>query len=119
MPSGDRLSRRALLGSIAGGVGAALAGCSLPDAEPDATTTAVDEDRARSLAERFAPTIYFDRNERWFPTDPSRYESEQDGQTVVDGFDAFEGYVSDGGSTDPPAPTAFYHVVEYAGSPLA
>ncbi|PSP58966.1 hypothetical protein BRC72_02650 [Halobacteriales archaeon QH_7_66_36] len=119
MPSGDRLSRRALLGSIAGGVGAALAGCSLPDSEPDATTTAVDEDRARALAERFAPTIYFDRNERWFPTDPSRYESERDGQTVVDGFDAFEGYVRDGGSTDPPAPTAFYHVVEYAGSPLA
>ncbi|MFW6435456.1 MAG: hypothetical protein ACOCY1_03660 [Halovenus sp.] len=113
------MDRRALLGAIATGAAASIAGCSLLEGGEDATVETVDDDRARSLAEQFAPALYFDRNERWFPTDPRAYESEQDGQTVVDGFDALEGYVQTGGSKDPPAPTTFYHVVQYEGSPLA
>ncbi|MFB6117992.1 hypothetical protein [Halosegnis sp.] len=118
MTDGDQsLSRRTLLGGLAGGAAAALAGCS--SSSPDATATPVSDDRALALAERFAPTLYFDRREKWFPTDPRAYASEQDGTTVVDGFDAFDGYVQDGGSMDPPAPTVFYRAVEYQGSPLA
>ncbi|WEL18897.1 Uncharacterized protein SVXHr_2754 [Halorhabdus sp. SVX81] len=113
------LDRRALLGAVATGAAASLAGCSVLESGADATVESVADERARSLAEQFAPALYFDRNERWFPTDPRAYESRQDGRTVVDGFDALEGYVRAGGSDDPPAPTAFYHVVEYAASPLA
>jgi exonuclease VII small subunit len=111
------LSRRTVLGGIAGGASASLAGCSLLDGESDAGTNEVDDERARALAERFAPTLYFDQDEQWFPTDPRPYESDQDGDTVVDGFDALDGYVEQGGD-DPPETRAFYHVVEYEESPL-
>jgi hypothetical protein len=63
--------------------------------------------------------IYFDTEERWFPTDPRPYESERDGDTVVHGPDALEGYTTDWDGEDPPAPSVFYHVVEYDASPLA
>ena len=86
----------------------------------------MDDDRARELAERFAPTLYFDVHEPWFPTDPRPYTSDRDGETVVDGFDALDGYHERFGGTagdpdgtpDPPDPTAFYHGVEYGDSSL-
>ncbi|WP_299233041.1 hypothetical protein [Natronomonas sp.] len=112
------IDRRAYLASVAGAGAASLAGCSLFDTGSDGEVSTVEDDRARELAERFAPTLYFDEHERWFPTDPRPYESERDGETVVDGFDALEGYVGQGGADDPPAPTGFYNVVEYAESPL-
>jgi hypothetical protein len=120
MPHGDpsAIDRRAYLASVAGAGTASLAGCSLFDTGDDGEVSTVDDGRARTLAERFAPTLYFDEHERWFPTDPRPYESERDGETVIDGFDALEGYVDRGGADDPPAPTGFYNVVEYEDSPL-
>ncbi|MFB6159658.1 MAG: hypothetical protein ABEJ61_00600 [Haloferacaceae archaeon] len=86
---------------------------------PDPTTEPVRDGRARELAERYAPDLYFGRRERWFPTDPRRYESERDGRTVVDGFDALDGYTREFRETGrPPAPTVCYHVVEYPEAPL-
>ncbi|MFB6270352.1 MAG: hypothetical protein ABEH83_10430 [Halobacterium sp.] len=111
------VSRRAVLAGAATAAASSVAGCSLFVAGEDGDTAAVDGERAAALAEQFAPTLYFDEHEQWFPTDPRQYESERDGETVVDGFDAFDGYVSD--SEDVPSPTAFYHVVEYESSPLA
>jgi len=124
------LRRRALLGALAGTSTAALAGCpsgggpgtETPDDDGDAAppTQTPSDERARELAERFAPALTFDTCERWFPTDPRPYTSERDGETVVDGFDAFDGYTAAfAESGEPPAPTVFYHVVEYAESPLA
>jgi hypothetical protein len=113
------IDRRTVLAGMAGGGVASLAGCSFFQREDDAETTTVDTDQARSLAEQFAPTLYFDRNEEWYPTDPRPYESEQDEGTVVDGFDALNGYVENGGSDDPPDPRAFYHVRQYEESSLA
>jgi hypothetical protein len=113
------LDRRALLSAVAtAGVGT-MAGCSFLESEDDAPVTAVDDDRARELAVEFAPTMYFDENEQWFPTDPRPYESERDGETIVDGFDALEGYTAAFDGDEPPAATAFYHVVEYEDSPLS
>jgi hypothetical protein len=115
------LDRRTLLSALAGAGTAGLAGCSsLTDRESDADTTAVDADRADDLATQFAPTLYYDAAEPWFPTDPRPYTSEQDGETVVDGFDALNGYherLADAG--EPPNRTVFYNVVEYDDSPLS
>ena len=115
------LDRRTLLAALGSAGAAGLAGCaSLTDREPDAETTDVDADRAAALATRFAPTLYFDAAEPWFPTDPRPYASEQDGETVVDGFDALNGYherLADAG--EPPNRTVFYNVVDYEGSPLS
>ncbi len=113
------IDRRTYLASIAGAGTASLAGCSLFDTGDDNEVSDVDDRRARELAEQFAPTLYFDKNERWFPTDPRPFESDLDGETIVDGFDALDGYVDQGGADDPPAPTGFYNVVEYEESPLA
>ncbi|NLV15184.1 hypothetical protein GOC77_18120 [Haloarcula argentinensis] len=113
------LPRRAVLRTVAGTGLASVAGCSALESEGDDAASTVEGERAEELARRFAPTLYFDRAEPWFPTDPRPHTSEQDGETVVDGFDAFDGYherMSDG---DPPDPTAFYNVVEYENSPLA
>ena len=112
------VDRRTVLGGIATGAASALAGCSLLEADDDGATEAVDEDRARELAEQFAPTLYFDEHEQWFPTDPQPYETERDGETVVDGFDALNGYLERDGD-EPVDPVSFYHVVEYDESPLA
>ncbi|OYR58307.1 hypothetical protein [Halorubrum halodurans] len=120
------LDRRTLLGATAGLASASLAGCSALEREPDGDTSGMDADRLAALAERFAPRLYFDVHEPWFPTDPRPYTSERDGETVVDGFDAlngyherFEGTAGDPESSpDPPAPTVFYHGVRYEDSPL-
>ncbi|WP_066412184.1 hypothetical protein [Halorubrum aethiopicum] len=120
------LDRRTLLGAVAGLGTASIAGCSALEREADAGTSGMDEGRVRELAERFAPTLYFDVHEPWFPTDPRPYTSERDGETVVDGFDALNGYHErfEGTAGDPesspapPDPTVFYHGVAYEDSPL-
>ncbi|MEF8780156.1 MAG: hypothetical protein V5A46_05730 [Haloferacaceae archaeon] len=118
---GPAMDRRTVLASVGSAVGAAsLAGCTFLERGEDGETIEVPDDRARELAERFAPALYFDERERWFPTDPRPYATEADGKTVVDGFAALEGYAerfreADGLSD----PTVFYHVVEYVDSPLA
>ncbi|WP_123535686.1 hypothetical protein [Halosimplex salinum] len=117
-PDGPRtLTRRSLLGAVAGT--AALAGCGAFERDPDEATTDVPADRARDLAERFAPTLFFDEGERWFPTDPRPYERDRDGETVVDGFAAFDGYTAAFDGDSPPDPTVFYNAVAYEDSPLA
>nr|WP_277410160.1 hypothetical protein [Natrinema longum] len=113
------MDRRTVLSGVAGLSGVAVAGCSAFERETDGQTTQVDEDRARALATRFAPSFYFDTHEPWFPTDPRPYSSERDGETVVTGFDAFDGYHERYSDSEPPNPTVFYHAVEYEDSPLA
>jgi hypothetical protein len=130
------VDRRTLLRTLSTAGAASLAGCSAfrgGDADGGGATAArtdegtppatpVEPDRAREFAERFAPVLYFDADERWFPTDPRPYASERDGERVVDGFDAFDGYAERfeaAGPDDPPDPTVFYHAVEYDDSPLA
>ncbi|QIB74033.1 hypothetical protein G3I44_06815 [Halogeometricum borinquense] len=115
---GSGLTRRRLLAAVASASAAAVAGCSATESEPNATTTAVPTDEARTLAERYAPVLYFDANERWFPTDPRLYESESDGEPVVEGFDAFNGYSERATETPVPDPTVFYNVRSYEASPL-
>jgi hypothetical protein len=116
------LTRRQLL-AIAAGTGTAgvlgAVGLGAFDRAPDAATTEVDDDESRQLAEQYAPVYYFDRYENWFPTDPRPYEAERDGEPVVDGFAALDGYTKRFREQDaPPDPTVFYHVVGYEDSPL-
>ncbi|PHQ47380.1 hypothetical protein DJ68_02170, partial [Halorubrum sp. C3] len=117
--SRTRVGRRTVLGALAGAGSAAVAGCS--GSEPDdAATTGLDPDRLDELAARFAPTLYFDSAEPWFPTDPRPYTVEEDGETVVDGFEAFDGYHERYDETgEPPNPTVFYNGMRYEDSPLA
>ncbi|SFK81522.1 hypothetical protein SAMN04487950_1229 [Halogranum rubrum] len=121
------LSRRQLLATlgVAGSVGGVVAGRSLlgekadSEAEPLQTTVA-DDDTARKLAERHAPTLYFDARERWFPTDPRAFTTERDGSRVLDGFDVLDGYTVASEETEgPPSPAVCYHVVEYPDTALA
>jgi hypothetical protein len=114
----DHPTRRAVLGAVAASLTVSAAGCSVLSPGDDATTTPVPGGEARALAERFAPTLYFDEAEVWFPTDPRPYASERDGETVVDGFDALNGYTEARRETEAPEPTVFYHAVSYADSPL-
>ncbi|GAB6860438.1 hypothetical protein [Haloplanus litoreus] len=123
--------RRTLLAALAGVSTASLAGCPAPDQgsedgsttptdTPIQRTTTPDDETARRLAERFAPTFSFDSAERWLPTDPRPYATEREGETVVDGFDALNDYTrAFAEAGEPPDPTVFYHVVEYEASPLA
>jgi len=113
------VDRRTVLGALAGAGSAAVAGCS--GSEPDdAETNGFDPERLDELAARFAPTLYFDAAEPWFPTDPRPYTVEEDGETVVDGFVAFDGYHERYDEADePPNPTVFYNGVQYEDSPLA
>ncbi|MEF8840273.1 MAG: hypothetical protein V5A62_01420 [Haloarculaceae archaeon] len=122
------MDRRAVLAALAGGGAASLAGCSSfvgggndgNDGSGNDTAAEVAEDEARDLAERFAPTLYFDEAERWFPTDPRPYEVDRDGATGVDGFEALDGYAERARESDtPPDSTVFYHAVRYEDSPLA
>jgi len=113
------VDRRTVLRAIAGTGAAALAGCGAFERDADGSTTPVPDNQARDLAEQFAPTMYFDEDERWFPTDPRPYETEQDGETVVDGFAAFDGYTDAFDGETPPDPTVFYNAVAYDDSPLA
>ena len=113
-------SRRALLAAAGAGALGALAGCSTPDGGGDGTaaTEPLPPDRETELAEAFAPTLHFDAAETWFPTDPRPYATDRDGERVVAGFDAVEGYLAAGGPDDPPAPTLFYNGRRYRDSPL-
>jgi len=114
------IDRRTCLTTLAGIGAVSLAGCPVLEAEDDSPTTTLQGDEARELAERFAPTLYFDTDEKWFPTDPRPYETEGDNGSVVEGFDAFDGYTDRyDAPTEPPDPTVFYHAVEYDESPLA
>ncbi len=113
------VDRRTVLGTLAGIGGTALAGCSAFERESDGRTSQVDDERARELATEFAPTVYFDAYEPWFPTDPRAYASERDGETIVDGFDALDRYHEQYSDGDPPKPTVFYNAIEYEDSPLA
>nr|WP_238392143.1 hypothetical protein [Halorussus amylolyticus] len=121
--SGDHpraVNRRTVLGAIAGTGVASLAGCGALETGEDSETTELDDETAHDLAVAFAPALYFDEEERWFPTDPRPYESDADGETVVDGFDALDGYTELYESAEaPPNPTVFYHAVQYENSPLA
>jgi hypothetical protein len=112
------LDRRTFIGALATAGGASLAGCSALQSDEDDATSGMDEQRASELAARFAPTLYFDSHEPWFPTDPRPYTSERDGETIVEGFDALNGYHERYDDGAPPDPTVFYHGVEYEGSPL-
>ncbi|WP_128905390.1 hypothetical protein [Halorubrum amylolyticum] len=126
-PDGGRsdsgVDRRAVLGALAGAGSAAVAGCSGSDSDSapsDGETGGLDPETLDELAARFAPTLYFDSAEPWFPTDPRPYTAEEDGETVVDGFAAFDGYherYDEAG--EPPNPTVFYNGVRYEDSPLA
>ncbi|MFW5919132.1 MAG: hypothetical protein ACOCSF_02920 [Halanaeroarchaeum sp.] len=113
------MDRRTVLSGLAGLGTTALAGCGAFSPSADSGSDEMTAERARDLAERFAPTLYFDRNEPWFPTDPRPYTSETDDGTVVDGFDALDGYHDRYGDGSPPDPTVFYHGIEYGDSPLA
>jgi hypothetical protein len=85
-----------------------------PTAAATPTTTPASANDARALAERFAPDLYFDRDERWFPTDPRAFVPDAD-DPVVDGFTALNEYVAAFDDPDaPPFPTVFYHVVSPA-----
>ena len=115
-----KIDRRTYLASLAGAWTASIAGCSLLEAEEDSPTTTLEGERARDLAERFAPSFYFDEYEKWFPTDPRPFEIEANGDPVVGGFEAFNGYHERyEESALPPDPVVFYHAVEYDDSPLA
>jgi len=116
---GPTLDRRTVLGSLASAGAASVAGCSAFGRGDDGQTSSIDPELAQELAVQFAPTLYFDTNERWFPTDPRPYTSEQDGETVVTGFDALNGYHEAFTEGQPPSPTVFYNVVGYEDSPLA
>ena len=113
------IDRRTILGGLVGIGTTALAGCGAFSPGEDTDTTEMADDRARELAERFAPILYFDVNEPWLPTDPRPYTSETDEGTVVDGFDALDGYHEQFDGEFPPNPTVFYHGVEYENSSLA
>ena len=124
------VSRRRLLAGGALALGGGAAGVysltredeseSSPGGSAAPTPRPPEDDETRRLAARFAPDLYFGLREQWFPTDPRRYESERDGEYVVDGFDALDGYTRDVAANggDPPAPTVFYRVVDYPDDPL-
>lgn len=113
------VERRTVLGVLAAVGGSAIAGCAAFERGSDGPTSRINDDTARELATQFAPTLYFDVHEPWFPTDPRPYTSERNGETIVSGFDAFDGYHERYSEGTPPTPTVFYHAVEYEGSPLA
>jgi hypothetical protein len=117
--SGSDIDRRTLLSAIAGAGVGALAGCSATERGEDSETTEVADETAKELAIRFAPTLYFDQAEPWLPTDPRPYASEVDGESIVDGFDALDGYHERYAEMgEPPDPAVFYRAVEYDESPL-
>jgi hypothetical protein len=117
------LSRRDLL-KLAAGAGAVgvsgAVGWQLLQSGPDAPTETLPPEETRALAETYAPEVYFDSYEKWFPTDPRAYESERDGETIVDGFTALNDYTRAAEESDsPPSPSVFFNAVAYEDSPLA
>lgn len=121
-PSPGTLSRRGAL-KLAGGAGVLGVGAVAGDrllAGEDAPTTSVEDARARELAESFAPDVYYDEYEEWYVTDPRPYETEADGEVVVDGKAAYDGYSREFDERgEPPRRVVFYHVRRYEDSPLA
>ncbi|WP_302082268.1 twin-arginine translocation signal domain-containing protein [Salinibaculum rarum] len=117
------LSRRDLLKLAAGaGVvgGSGALGWQFLQSGPDAPTETLPPEEARALAETYAPEVYFDSHEKWYPTDPRPYESDRDGETIVDGFTALNDYTKAAESSEqPPDPAVFYNAVAYEDSPLA
>lgn len=115
------MDRRTYLSGLAVLAGSgSLAGCFLLERGEDGTTTEMAGERARDLAERFAPTLYFDEQEKWYPTDPRLYTTVEEDESIVDGFAAFDGYTEAfKQSGEPPAPMVFYHAIKYVDSPLA
>ncbi|WP_255148891.1 hypothetical protein [Halorarius halobius] len=110
-------SRRTLLkaGGAVAGVGAVgLLGAEVyEEATAPPPDTAAGEYDPAALAEQFAPDLQFGAYEKWFPTDPRPYAEQRDGERVVDGFAALNGYSGAYLETgEPPAPTVFYNVVE-------
>jgi hypothetical protein len=117
------LSRRDLL-KLAAGAGAlgvsGTVGWELLQSGPDAPTETLPPEETRALAEMYAPEVYFDSHEKWYPTDPRPYESEHDGEVIVDGFTALNDYTEAAESSEqPPNPAVFYNAVAYEDSPLA
>ncbi|WP_435092893.1 hypothetical protein [Halorubrum sp. N11] len=85
--------------------------------DPDGEEAPLDEpaDEIPAVVSRYAPDLYFGALEKWYPTDPRPYVVETDNGPVVDGFTALDEYSAafrEAGG--PPAPTAFYNVVEAA-----
>ncbi|MFW5935353.1 MAG: hypothetical protein ACOCQL_05840, partial [Halolamina sp.] len=114
----DGVDRRHMLALLAGG-GAIGSGAYLfGGGQEPATTDTVDDEESRRLAEAHAPTLYYGAREQWPATDPREYESDQDGETIVNGFDALDGYSADSREADYPHPTVFYNAVDYPDSPL-
>jgi hypothetical protein len=114
------VTRRRLLAGAAGlAVLGGAAATTLRDGSQRPTTETVDDETGARLARQFAPVVHFGASERWFPTDPRRYATDRDGQTVVDGFDALSGYAADTDAADGvPAPTVFWQVRRYADTEL-
>ncbi|SEO66892.1 hypothetical protein SAMN04487948_10479 [Halogranum amylolyticum] len=120
----DDISRRQLLAALgtAGAVGGGVVATQSPlgDGPDPIETTVADDETARRLAERHAPTLYFGTREKWFPTDPREFTSDHDGKRVLDGFDALDSYTKRyKRAGEPPAPAACYRVVEYPDTSLA
>lgn len=114
----ESLNRRSLLALLAGGGATAGGAYMLTGSPAPAETALLSDEESQRLAEAHAPTLYFGTRERWFPADPRQYESEGDDGTVVDGFDALDGYTADARETDYPHPTVFYQAIDYPDSPL-
>ena len=115
----DGVSRRRVLGGLAVAAGVGLAGWQLTADSPDRpAVTQPDEETSRSLAERFAPELNLGVGERWVPVDPGQYASDRDGDRIVDGFDAFDGYAR-AVAEEAVEPTVFYRVVRYEATELA
>ncbi len=70
----------------------------------------IPDDELRELAHRYAPDLHFDRREQWFPTDPSRYATDRDEGTIVNGFEALRAYTREYHELGrPPSPIVYWH----------
>lgn len=86
-----------------------------PTPEPGPSTEPEPNVGVPERVRRYAPDLYFGALEKWYPTDPRPYVVERNGRREVDGFAALDGYAAAFAESDsPPAPVAFYNVVEAA-----
>ncbi|GAB3423179.1 hypothetical protein GCM10027435_28770 [Haloparvum alkalitolerans] len=86
-----------------------------PTSDPDPVTDAEPNADVPERVRRYAPDLYFGALEKWFPTDPRPYVVQAGERREVDGFAALDGYSAAFAETgSPPAPVAFYNVVEAA-----
>lgn len=72
------------------------------------------------IAQQFAPTVHFDADEKWYPTDPTREEylftPPGTDINVCSGFKALNEYRAEFRETgEPPHPTVFYRVHGISG----